>query len=447
MTTSPIGSNTTSTSTSAIQTALGGGLTVDNKYGAQTTEGVKAFQAANGLTVDGDFGPKTQAAFNNKFNGGNSIVSTGDVHREAKVNSAALTSALGMFGVTPPASTPAASSGTPNGTQPNTNQIDPTTGQPFQGVQKQDPTTANPTSDPYIDQLNAIAAKSNTSTKMLINNIIASDANKKNTLDKQYDDYTRGLQLLGIQSNAAQSSPDLLMGHINDAKNEHMEKVNAIDADESKTLMDAETARSNNDFKTLQDKMSYLKTLQTDKAQALKDLQAATASAPKNAAIEAHDIYDTLDTLDDADKESFIQAVASKFQLPLGSLVTALTDEKSKRDAADLKETNTKSILDKRENPTTKTKEESPTKKAADAKEEVTNALKTGKDANGNVIGNPRGSDTYADPSVYIAAMNAWPGTPADFVSKFSVASNVNPASYNLLPKAIQPKAKTSRGS
>ena len=73
--------------------------------------------------------------------------------------------------------------------------------------------------------------------------------------------------------------------------------------------------------------------------------------------------------------------------------------------------------------------------------------LKTGITASGQKIGNPKGSDGFADPYVYITAFNEWPGTTAEFLSKFPVAKNVNPASYSLLPEAIRPTTKSSSSS
>lgn len=443
MTTPILGSNITSIPTSSIQKNLGG-LVVDNKYGPKTTAGVQTFQAANNLKVDGIFGPKTEAAYTAKYGTQNPIISTGDIHATAKKNSAALSAALGMFSVGSTSTAPVTPVSSPTGPA---NPTDPTSGQPYQGTKvNQDPSTTNPTNDPYIAQLNAMSARSNTSTKMLISNIIATKTNKALKIDKEYDNYKKGLQLLGIQHNEAQSSPDLLAGHIVQAENDHMDKINDLDAEESKALMDAETAQANNDFKTLDEKMSYVKDLQTQKSNALKDLQATVSDTSKNATIEAHDIYDTLGTLDDADKESFITAVAKKFNLPLGSLVTALADEKTKRDKADLTTKNTNSIIDKRENPTTSTST-SDTKKKAAAKDEITNALKTGKDATGKVIGNPKGADGYVDPQVYLKYLDAWPGTQKEFLALYPVKGTINPKSYSILPTAIIPKKESSRSA
>lgn len=367
------GKNITTTPTSTIQKSLG--ITSDNIYGSQTTAAVKAFQTANGLLSDGIFGPKTQAVYNTKFgtgtsspvptygtqapnaapglvnvfdpntglplagagtinpNNGQAIVSTGGIHTQAKTNSSALTAALNMNNL-------------PSTVNPTI--TDPITGAVTTGTNPT-PTTPMVTPDPYMDQLNAMSARSNASTKMLISNIQAQKQNQVNVTNKQFENYSKGLQLLGIQQNAAQSSPDLLMGHIKDAENQHMDQINSLNSEEAKALMDAENARADNDFKLLQESMAHYKDIQTQKAQALKDYNDTLMNQPKVAAIAAHDIYDTMNTLDDADKETFLIAVAKKFNLPLASLVTSLTDEKAARDIAIQKAENDANIIEAQE--------------------------------------------------------------------------------------------------
>lgn len=70
--------------------------------------------------------------------------------------------------------------------------------------------------------------------------------------------------------------------------------------------------------------------------------------------------------------------------------------------------------------------------------------LKTGKDGNGAVFGNPRGADGFVDPEVYKIAFKNWPGTTQEFLTKFPVAKNINPTSIKLLPQAIQTSTKSS---
>lgn len=465
--TQPVGKNITSIPTSSIQQNLGGGLVVDNKYGPKTTAAVTDFQTANGLKPDGIFGPLTQTAYDKKFN--SSIISTADVHDEAAKNSAALDAALGRYNasyVPPDASngnySKTQTSGN-NGADPNAPEKDPILSDTISG-------TAN---DPIIKQLDAMSVRSNDSTKALIANIQAIRARQGAAIDTQYKNYESGLQLLGIQTNQAQVTPDLLASHISQAETEHLTKISDLDNQEVAALADAENARANNEFKTLEDKMSYVKDIQKQKTQALKEYQdALTTQSDKaqkqgdaTAKVIAPDIYTTLQTLDSADQEPFLVSISQKFNVPLTSLVTALVPEKEAADKAAAKKEETdnqllspteaatlgvpygttraeaakKGITPARYKPTTP-KAPSSAASIKEAQNEITNALKTGKDANGNTLGNPRGSDGFVDPTVYIQALNNWPGTQKEFLAKFPVIGTVNPASYSILPAAVQPK-------
>lgn len=82
-----------------------------------------------------------------------------------------------------------------------------------------------------------------------------------------------------------------------------------------------------------------------------------------------------------------------------------------------------------------------------DLKQGFSDFIKTGKDGEGQVFGNPQGKDGFSDPYVYITAFNSWPGTTNDFLAKFPVAKHVNPASFKLLPEAIRPAPKKGSAS
>jgi predicted DNA-binding ribbon-helix-helix protein len=185
------------------------------------------------------------------------------------------------------------------------------------------------TDDPYGQMLQSISNSANASTKALIASIQASRANQANTINSQYDNYKKGLQLLGIQHNDAQSTPDLLMGHIKQAENEQNAKIQALDIEEKKLLMDAETAQKNNDLETLKAKMDRVKQIKEEKNQALKDISDQLTAETSIAENQAHVIYETLNTLSENEKEIFLQQVAKKYNIPLGTLVTALADEKT----------------------------------------------------------------------------------------------------------------------
>lgn len=186
--------------------------------------------------------------------------------------------------------------------------------------------------DPYGRMLDSLSQSSNASTKALISSIQASRMNKANSVNAQYDNYKRGLQLLGIQHNDAQSTPDLLMGHIQQAENEQYAKIDALDREEKKLIMDAETAQKKDDLATLKEKMDRVKAIKEEKNQALKDIADQLNTENSIAEDEAHRIYDQLQKLDDADKEIFLQEVAKKYKIPLIALVTAIADEKKARE-------------------------------------------------------------------------------------------------------------------
>lgn len=458
------GSNISSTSTSDIQTKLGGGLVVDNKYGPKTTAAVQAFQTANGLKSDGIFGPITEAAFNKQYNtaapASNLIVTAGSAQAKFSQNSSDLSAALAKFGTTQTSNN--------NTNKPPKIEKDPILNDDVSGT----------TSDPYIQQLDTMASRSNDSTNALIQNIKAIKTRQANAIDAQYNNYKSGLQLLGIQTNAAQVTPDLLMSHINEAETEHQQKLSDLDNEEVKALADAETAKENNDFKTLATKMDYVKGIQKEKTDALRSYQEALTTQAKGiqeqgdatAKVIAPDIYTTLQTLDPADQESFLVSISKKFNIPLTSLITALVPEKEAADkAAAKKEDADNELLSPTEAATLgvpygTTKAEA-TKKGitpsrykpdsgniSDTKAEKNeiaqgkNVLKTGKLPDGTVVGNGQGSDGYYDPGVYNKLFELWTGTPKDFIAKYPIVGSINPLSYKKLPDALQkllPKSET----
>lgn len=187
-------------------------------------------------------------------------------------------------------------------------------------------------SDPFTKYLDKMGERSNASTRALISTIQANRANREGEITQTYDNYKRGLQLLGIQHNAAQTTPALLQGQIVQAENEQRSKVMALDAEEAKALMDAENAKTENDFRLLKEKMDYVDKIKKEKANALKDLYDTMTTQRGIAEEQAHDIYDTLQKLGANDKEAFLNAVATKYKIPVGKLVQALNDEKKKRE-------------------------------------------------------------------------------------------------------------------
>lgn len=186
-------------------------------------------------------------------------------------------------------------------------------------------------SDPMMSMLNKMEITSNDSTRAIIGSIRAAKQNNVNSVNKQYDTYKRGLQLLGIQSGMSESSPDILLSHINQAESEHQQKLQALDGEEAKAIMDAENARTEKNFALFKEKMAYVRQIKQDKQNEMKNLYDTLTATKGIADIQAQQIYDTLATMNPADKEIFLQRVAEKFKLPLSALVAAVADVKINR--------------------------------------------------------------------------------------------------------------------
>ena len=180
--------------------------------------------------------------------------------------------------------------------------------------------------DPFIGMLNNMQSTSDTSTKRLISNIQANRARTQSGLANEYENYKRGIQLLGIQHNQAQFTPDILMSHVKQAENEFQSKISDLDREESKALMDAEEARNTNNFRLLKERMDYVDKIRKEKKESLKDFYDTTLSQEKVSDSIAQSIYSVAQGLDNSEKEVFLQQVSQKYKIPLGSLVQSLAD-------------------------------------------------------------------------------------------------------------------------
>jgi len=398
-----MGRNTTNIPTSQIQKNLG--IATDNIYGNETSQAVMNFQRENNLTQDGIFGPQTERAYLNKFQGGPGILGTNNVHKEAAKNSNILDQYL-KFGIA-----------NPNGVKNEDKLIEKTT-------------VAGTSDDPYIKALDSISQRSSEGTKRLIANIQANRLRSQNKLTESYDRYKSGLQLLGIQTNRAESTPDILTGQLKQADNEFMGKLADLDAEENKALMDAENARAENDFKTLKERMDYVRQVRKDQADTLKEYNDMIQNSSKMAAAQidtklAKEMFTTIQKIaDPTQKEAFIQAVASKFGISPLAVVASLEDivrTTQKEDIALAKSTNSG-----------KSTTVGITKEMISKGEKKLNAT--------------RGEDNYVDPYVYKDAYDDWidkGGTIKTFLSTYPPEKYVNPTATNL-PKELMPKAKTT---
>jgi len=437
------GKNITKIPTSEIQKNLGG-IADDNEYGPQTTEAVKNFQTQAGITVDGIFGPETEAAYSTKYPSTtppSTLISTSDSSRSSAIkNSTDLSSLLSQYNLGTGTATNTSNN---NKTDINGNNLDSNGNLVPKEPDVLGDKTSGTADDPYIQQLDTIASHSNDATKVLVSSIKATKQKQANNLDKQYNDYKSGLQLLGIQTNQATVTPDLLMSHINTVESEHQAKLNDLDNEEIKALTDAQTAQDNNDFKVLNEKMTYLKQIRSEKTQALKDYQESLTKyndtvkkqGDASAKLIAPDIYNAVKGLDANDQEQFLLAISQKYNIPLNSIVTSLVAQKPISDKADaanvLSPSEAKALgvpygTTKTEaakmgiTPKTATKAASTTFKTAPAIASVSTQMESVK-----------GEDGYIDPDKWVAARTNWNklgGTDATFNSTFK--KYLNPKSY-----------------
>lgn len=337
------------------------------------------------LVVDNKYGPLTLAATKSP-----AIVGTNDIHKAGAKNSADLNALIASFGASPEAPT----------------------------NPKNDPNSANYT-DSYIEGLTGMASRSDAATQRLIANVEAQRQRNANKVDTQYDNYKSGLQLLGIQHNDAQFTPDLLQGHLQQAENEHTQKIQDLDAELNKAIADATDAQANNDFKILDEKMKYIKELKKAQKDEIGNMYDTLSKQSKAAGEEAHQIYDTLNTLNADDQETFLHAIAKKFNIPIGSLVQSLADEKAKRETEDVKIKNAKATLAKK----------STTGGGGTATFKISKGIATLTPQFESI----KGADNYIDPYEWVKARTAWNnqgGTDASFNTSFK--KYLNPKSYKL---------------
>jgi len=193
-------------------------------------------------------------------------------------------------------------------------------------------------SDSYTQALDTQAQSADQSTQALIRSMQAQNQNLRNNVAGEYDDYKRGLMSLGIQTNSAQSTPDLLMGHIQKAQNDYVKEISGLDRQENIARMEAESARADNNLGLLKEKMSYIKEIKAEKRDALKRSYEKMSLEADISTEQVDRYYEKMQTLNDEDKEDFLIALSDKFNIPVQALVRAIADKKeSIQDKADKK--------------------------------------------------------------------------------------------------------------
>lgn len=333
------------------------------------------------------------------------IVTSSPARHEGIQNSNALDAALNSFGLGSSSNATGDSATTKTNDTPNINSF----------------------SDAYTQQLDKMSTNSDRATQALISTIQAQRSQQGNDLNKSYDSYKRGLQLLGIQHNEEQFSPELLAGQQQQAENDRLTKLQGLDQQEAKALTDASTARDNSDFQTLKEKMDYIKQVKQDKVNALKDSLDTVNAQSTIAEKEAANVYDTLQKLSPENQESFLQTVAKQYNIPLGDLTQAVANQKVKL---------------AKSGSTSSTKQTT-----ADKKQLVSNITKIfTNDEKGSDGYSILGDDGYIDPNIYMQAYQKWIDSGNDskgFATQFPAAKYINPSSYDNLPATLKPTKKS----
>jgi hypothetical protein len=275
--------------------------------------------------------------------------------------------------------------------------------------------------DPILQGLETMKSDNDVATQNLIATTQAMYQNKKNKVNSQYENYKRGLQSLGIQHNDAQSTPDLLSGHIQKAATDQMEKIDEYDAEKAKAISEANLAKKTQNFKLLQTSLDRIKELDNAKLQAVKDMHDILKSTEDNAEIQAKDIYDELVKLSPEEKQVYIEAISKQFNIPLNSLTRALADEKYNREEKDVDLKNKKRLA------------------AGDSESSTSGKMTKQNIALGDKkLNASRGKDSYVDPDVYQTAYDEWNGTLKEFLLAYPPEKYVNPAN-KYLPKYLMP--------
>lgn len=332
------------------------------------------------LVVDSKYGPKTQAAFN--FGKTSNLMNSSSKSRSSA--NAAITEHTMNMNLLGGQNTPT--------TQGDNSGND--------GAAK-DINSAN-YSDPTTQSLDRIAKQSDSATKALIATIQAQRQSGTNALDKTYDNYKRGLQGLGIQTNSAQATPDLLQGHIVQAEEAHQQKLTDLNVKINKTMMDAQTAATNKDYKIVAEKNKYIKDLKKQQSDVLKNF-ASQLTAQKSVSTNiASLIYDNIQKLPPDQKENFIQEVSNKYGIAPVALITAISKEQVARNKA-----------------------------AGKGAKGSASTLKGAISTVAPQIDSIKGEDGYIDPAKYIIARDKWNAagfSTSSFESNFK--RYVNPKSY-----------------
>lgn len=193
-------------------------------------------------------------------------------------------------------------------------------------------------SDPMTKILDGMLGTSNLATQSLIAGIKADKQQQTVKSNEAFDRYKRGMQTLGIQTNQAQATPELFMGGLLDAENKHLEKLQTLDADERKAILDAEMARDDRNAGLFRERMNYVRDIRKEKANTLKELQDSQRQNLSDSITMAETVapfvYDALEQAEtDDEKEQILLAISKKYgNMPLDVLVSQVSKIKAEKE-------------------------------------------------------------------------------------------------------------------
>lgn len=247
-------------------------------YGQQDATGSNAIQTlqqslnAKGaqLRVDGKYGPLTQAA-NTKYN-------------------------------------PPANPGIVSSTQARTdlatggNTLDTLTTQPDPYLEYLQKKAQNLVTNPSVPGADEKSAQANSSVL-------------QNKAEENYKAYKAGLETLGIQTGLSEHAPGLQADKMLNAANSETDKIAAIQDKENLAIAKAKEARQNKDSVALKDTLAEIKSIRSDKRQALQDSLNRPIQEGRIAAGIASSVNEQLKSIPANQKEAFLQHIADTHQI------------------------------------------------------------------------------------------------------------------------------------
>lgn len=131
--------------------------------------------------------------------------------------------------------------------------------------------------DPYVTAFNTMMQNTMKTNEQTESDAIAtattSASRTRDSLEKNKQAYTAGLETAGVQSGASRYLPEYQSGIIADAKQKYVEKFQQVDNAEQLAIARARTARMTGDVALLNEQLNLIKELRKEKADALENAQ------------------------------------------------------------------------------------------------------------------------------------------------------------------------------